>query len=101
MNAAIDTLLSSPRKHKYAVVGTMAELGSTSEEAHRQIGSRLTDHGIQWISVAEPKYGGEDVGSWEDALSFITGEKSQNSDAIILIKGSRIAELDQLADALD
>ena len=26
MNAAIDTLLSSPRKHKYAVVGTMAEL---------------------------------------------------------------------------
>ena len=101
MNAAIDTLLSSPRKHKYAVVGTMAELGSTSEEAHRQIGSRLTDHGIQWISVAEPKYGGEDVGSWKDALSFITGEKSQNSDAIILIKGSRIAELDQLADALD
>ena len=101
MNAAIDTLLSSPRKHKYAVVGTMAELGSTSDEAHRQIGSRLTDHGIQWISVAEPKYGGEDVGSWEDALSFITGEKSQNSDAIILIKGSRIAELDQLADALD
>ena len=101
MNAAIDTLLSSPRKHKYAVVGTMAELGSTSEEAHRQIASKLTEHGIQWISVAEPKYGGEDVGSWEDALSFITGENSQNSDAIILIKGSRIAELDQLVDALD
>ena len=101
MNAAIDTLLSSPRKHKYAVVGTMAELGSASEEAHRQIGSRLTDDGIQWISVAEPKYGGEDVSSWQDALTFIAGEKSQNSDAIILIKGSRIAELDQLADALD
>ncbi|GIS34741.1 MAG: hypothetical protein Ct9H90mP5_11900 [Acidimicrobiaceae bacterium] len=33
MNAAIDTLLSSPRTQKYAVVGTMAELGSISEEA--------------------------------------------------------------------
>ena len=100
MNAAIDTLLSSPRTQKYAVVGTMAELGSISEEAHREIGSRLTDNGIQWISVAEPKYGGEDVSSWEEALAYISGETSQNNDAIILIKGSRIAELDQLADAL-
>jgi len=100
MNAAIDTLLSSSRPHKYAVVGTMAELGRISDEAHREIGSRLTNNGIQWISVAEPKYGGEDVSSWEDALTFITGEKSQNNDAVILIKGSRIAGLDQLADAL-
>ena len=100
MNAAIDTLLSSPRTQKYAVVGTMAELGSISEEAHREIGSRLTDNGIQWISVAEPKYGGEDVSSWEEALVYISGETSQNNDAVILIKGSRIAELDQLADAL-
>tara|TARA_Y100000768_G_scaffold338610_1_gene281410 strand:+ start:906 stop:2216 length:1311 start_codon:yes stop_codon:yes gene_type:complete len=100
MNAAIDTLLSSPRTQKYAVVGTMAELGNISEKAHREIGSRLTDNGIQWISVAEPKYGGEDVKSWKDALTFITDEKSQNNESIILIKGSRIAELDQLADAL-
>ena len=100
MNAAIDTLLSSTRTQKYAVVGTMAELGNITEEAHREIGSRLTDNGIQWISVAEPKYGGENVSSWEEALAFITDETSQNNDAIILIKGSRVAELDQLADAL-
>tara|TARA_B100001113_G_C21111610_1_gene623517 strand:+ start:439 stop:1749 length:1311 start_codon:yes stop_codon:yes gene_type:complete len=100
MNAAIDTLLSSPRTQKYAVVGTMAELGSISEEAHREVASRLTDNGIQWISVAEPKYGGQDVSSWEEALTFITAETSQSKDAIILIKGSRIAELDQLAAAL-
>ena len=28
----------------------------------------MTDDGIQWISVAEPKYGGEDV-VLEDALT--------------------------------
>ena len=32
MNAAIDTLLSSPRTQKYAVVGTMAELGAPAKK---------------------------------------------------------------------
>ena len=100
MNAAIDTLLSSPRPHKYAVIGTMAELGSISAEAHKKIAARLTDNGIRWVSVAETQYGGEVVDSWEDVLPFITGDASQSEDAIILIKGSRIAELDQLANAL-
>ncbi len=100
MNAAIDTLLSSPRPHKYAVIGTMAELGSISAEAHQKIAARLTDNGIRWVSVAETQYGGEVVDSWEDVLPFITGDASQSEDAIILIKGSRIAELDQLANAL-
>jgi UDP-N-acetylmuramoyl-tripeptide--D-alanyl-D-alanine ligase len=101
MNAAIDTILTSPRSRKIAVVGTMAELGIISEEAHRSIGERLSASDINWIAVAESRYGGEVVDTWKEALSSIAENAWRGEDTIILIKGSRIAGLDQLANAME
>ncbi len=41
MKLAIDTLASLPAKRKIAVIGDMLELGSYSEEAHRDIGKQI------------------------------------------------------------
>ena len=100
MNAAIDTIMTSNRPNKIAVVGTMAELGEISQEEHEAIGDRLTKSGISWVSVGEKKYGGTSVETWRDALSFIRNLDLIGEDVVILIKGSRVAGLDQLADAL-
>ena len=100
MNAAIDTIMTSNRPNKIAVVGTMAELGEISQEEHEAIGDRLTKSGISWVSVGEKKYGGASVETWRDALSFIRNQDLIGEDVVILIKGSRVAGLDQLADAL-
>ena len=100
MNAAIDTILSSSRSTKVAVLGTMAELGSISEEAHKAIGERLLSNGINWIAVSEHRYGGDVVDSWKDALPFLNENSWAGEDTVILIKGSRVAELDQLANAM-
>ena len=101
MNAAIDTILTSPRSRKIAVVGTMAELGTITEEAHRSIGERLSANDIHWIAVSESRYGGEVVDTWKEALSSIVENAWRGEDTIILIKGSRIAGLDQLANAME
>ena len=101
MNEAIETLLTSNSPNKVAVVGTMAELGEISQEEHKAIGDRLTESGILWVAVGEKKYGGTSVETWRDALSFIRNQNLIGEDVVILIKGSRVAGLDQLANALN
>jgi UDP-N-acetylmuramoyl-tripeptide--D-alanyl-D-alanine ligase len=102
MEAALRSLAALPAQRHIAVVGVMAELGPTGPEEHRRMATLARDLGIELIAVSAPDYGaGEvEVGTADDAeeAEAVVGELGEG-DAI-LVKGSRVAALEQLASRL-
>jgi UDP-N-acetylmuramoyl-tripeptide--D-alanyl-D-alanine ligase len=82
---------------RIAVLGEMAELGTHSEAAHRDVGALAERLGIRLIAVDAPGYGGEDVPDI-DAAEAALGEVGEG-DAV-LVKASRVAGLERLATRL-
>jgi UDP-N-acetylmuramoyl-tripeptide--D-alanyl-D-alanine ligase len=97
VEAALRALSRIAADRRIAVLGPMAELGPGSAEAHRAVGELARELGIRVVAVGAPDYGAEDVGSVEAALAAI-GPLRQG-DAV-LVKGSRVAGLERLAEAL-
>lgn len=95
--AALESLLALPARRRIAVLGVMAELGDRAVVDHAAIGAQARALGIRLIAVAAPGYGGEDVGSVEAALALLADVG--DGDAV-LVKGSRVAGLEQLAQRL-
>jgi UDP-N-acetylmuramoyl-tripeptide--D-alanyl-D-alanine ligase len=95
--SALEALASLPARRRVAVLGRMAELGPDSADAHRQVAARARELGIEVLSVAAPDYGVEDLADIDEAVERLgpLGE----GDAV-LVKGSRVAGLDQLAAEL-
>ena len=100
MNAAIDTLMSTGVETKIAILGLMAELGDRSVAEHMEIGDRLRNLGVHVISVGVEEYGGLQVSSWKEALEKLDENGLLGENSAVLIKGSRIAGLDKIAEAL-
>jgi len=100
MNAAIDTLMSTGVETKIAILGLMAELGDRSVAEHMEIGDRLRNLGVHVISVGVEEYGGLQVSSWKEALEKLDENSLLGGDSAVLIKGSRVASLDKIAEAL-
>lgn len=94
MAAALRSLAALPARRRIAVLGTMAELGATSDDDHRRVARLAADLGITVLAVREPSYGVDAVDDPAAALGPL-GE----GDAV-LVKGSRVAGLERLADAL-
>ncbi|MGV9859320.1 UDP-N-acetylmuramoyl-tripeptide--D-alanyl-D-alanine ligase [Gordonia sp. NPDC003425] len=99
MSAALTSLAALAGHRRVAVLGTMAELGDDSAEQHAAIAGRARDLGIEVIAVDEPHYGPSarhvpDIDSAVAALADL-GE----GDAV-LVKGSRVAALERVADRL-
>jgi UDP-N-acetylmuramoyl-tripeptide--D-alanyl-D-alanine ligase len=97
MAAALRSLAAVPAARRIAVLGTMAELGPVAEEQHRAVASLAADLGIRVLAVGEPRYGGEQADDLDHALARLgpIGE----GDAV-LVKGSRVAGLERLAETL-
>jgi UDP-N-acetylmuramoyl-tripeptide--D-alanyl-D-alanine ligase len=95
--AALESLAALPARRRVAVLGVMAELGDRSDAEHAAIGEHARELGIRVIAVAAPEYGGEDVASIEEALAALSD--LGDGDAV-LVKGSRIAGLEELAARL-
>jgi UDP-N-acetylmuramoyl-tripeptide--D-alanyl-D-alanine ligase len=95
--AALESLAAVSARRRIAVLGVMAELGDRSEADHAAIGALARDLGIEVIAVDAPAYGARDVATIDDALAALAG--LGDGDAV-LVKGSRVAGLERLADAL-
>lgn len=97
MMGAIDSLVQLKADRKIAVVGYMAELGESEVEAHRAIAERLEAQGVEIVAVGTDLYGHAAVAEPLDARSRLDGLDER---CAVLIKGSRSAGLEALADAL-
>lgn len=97
MNAALDSLDATRAPRRLAILGVMAELGAIHHAAHEAIGQRTSDDGVEVISVGVGQYGGEVVGSAEDAIDLLAESVPLGEDAAVLVKGSRVAGLEVVA----
>lgn len=98
MRAALRALAALPGERRVAVLGTMAELGSHAESAHREIAELAASLGVRVIAVDEPLYCcDETVPDVEAALECLGA--LDEGDAV-LVKGSRVAALERVAEAL-
>ena len=97
MKAAIDTIKQFPGK-KIAVLGSMAELGIESKKMHQEIGDYARKVGIdKLLTIGEDAkhYKGE---NFPDIKSIFNTLNKDQKGSTILIKGSRMMELNKLVD---
>lgn len=98
MSAALRSLAALDARRRVAVLGLMAELGDVSDVRHRELGELATELGIEVITVDCPAYGvGVDVADAESAIAAL-GELTE--DDAVLVKASRSADLQRVADVL-
>lgn len=94
---------------RIAVFGDMLELGSFSEEGHRQVGKKLVELGIDYLFVIGERSrdiarGAKDNGMHEDKIyhfpftaeagTFLQNRMEEND--VILVKGSRGSKMEQI-----
>lgn len=97
MEAALRALAHLDAGRRIAVLGPMAELGAHTAEAHARIAALADEFGVRIVAVAAPEYGAPVVPDIEAARQAL-GELGQ--DDAVLIKGSRVAGLEKLAERL-
>lgn len=97
MEAALRSLALVTAERRIAVLGTMAELGDLADDGHARVGALARELGIEVIAVGDARYGVEPVADIDEALARL--EPLGKGDAVLL-KGSRVAGLERLADLL-
>lgn len=106
MREAIGGLLSYATSPTMLILGDMAELGDASEEEHRQLVQwiesldvdRILLAGPQFHSVCEPS---DRIGVFKGRTELETFLREENPAGYhILLKGSRVMELERLAPLL-
>jgi UDP-N-acetylmuramoyl-tripeptide--D-alanyl-D-alanine ligase len=100
MAAALRSLAQLAAERRVAVLGTMAELGERSAEAHAEVAALAGELGLELIAVAAPDYGpgARHVPDREAALAVLAG--ARGAGTAVLVKASRVAGLERVAAAL-
>jgi UDP-N-acetylmuramoyl-tripeptide--D-alanyl-D-alanine ligase len=107
MRAALNALsaIGGPARRRWAVLGPMAELGTTSDAAHAEVGALAGTLGVQQlVSVGTAAYQagyGKDsmlVPDVAAALDLLRDELLP--DDVVLVKASRSAGLERVAAGL-
>ena len=93
MAAALDALAAMQATRRIAVLGLMAELDDPVA-AHREIASLVARSGIELIAVGTDRYG------VEPSADPITDLGDLGPGDVVLVKASRAAGLDRIADQL-
>ncbi|CAN5634047.1 UDP-N-acetylmuramoyl-tripeptide--D-alanyl-D-alanine ligase [soil metagenome] len=94
MRAALDTLASIPAGRRVAVVGMMAELHDPVP-SHRGIADYASVLGIELVTVGTDLYGPPPTA---DPVAAVTN--GDTTSLAVLVKASRVAQLDRVARAL-
>ncbi|MDQ1539492.1 MAG: UDP-N-acetylmuramoyl-tripeptide--D-alanyl-D-alanine ligase [Actinomycetota bacterium] len=115
MRAALAALaaMGRPDRRTHAVLGPMAELGPQSEEKHRELGTTIASLGVERLVVVGPAAtaiadgaiaAGFDVSSVtvvDDVGGAVKSlEADLRPDDVVLVKASRSADLQRVAEAL-
>lgn len=100
MNAALQALGETGAARRFAVLGTMAEIGDGAADAHRDVHERAVAAGIVVVAVAEPRYGADvSVDDPAAAVAWLRGQALTAGDAV-LVKASRSARLERVVAGL-
>jgi UDP-N-acetylmuramoyl-tripeptide--D-alanyl-D-alanine ligase len=95
MLAALDALAALPvTGRRVAVLGPMAELDDDGPARHRSMAAHARRLGIEVVAVGTDDYGITPTADVEGALATLNG------DDAVLVKGSRVAGLERIAEAL-
>lgn len=102
MRAAVDSLVQVDADIRVAVLGLMAELGDEGPAEHAAVAAEAADAGIEVIAVAAADYGDKarHVADRDAALAVLDELLDGAATPAVLVKGSRVAELERLADQL-
>lgn len=102
MAAALRAIEELPATQRFAVLGTMAELGPEEQACHREVAELADELGIHLISVDQAWYGvaGPDaVATPAEAVDRLRALGLGDGD-VVLVKASRSAGLERVAQAL-
>lgn len=103
MLAALDALTAAPATRRFAVLGTMAELGDDAAAAHEAVAEEAAARGIHLVTVDEPRYGvvePDAVAGPEAAVDQLTAAGLAAGD-VVLVKASRSARLERVVILLN
>jgi UDP-N-acetylmuramoyl-tripeptide--D-alanyl-D-alanine ligase len=114
VRAALKALVAIARgRRSWAVLGQMAELGDDARDAHEQIGRLVVRLGVDRLVVvgeqaAAMHAGAVLEGSWSNESVHVADVEAAvrlladeiRPDDVVLVKGSRVAGLERVADAL-
>lgn len=102
MAAALHAVAELPANRRFAVLGTMAELGPDAAQRHHDIGVLARELEIAVVTVDEPRYGivGDDaVADPAAALARLRALGVGDGD-VVVVKASRSAGLERVVQAL-
>jgi UDP-N-acetylmuramoyl-tripeptide--D-alanyl-D-alanine ligase len=94
MTAALRSLAALPAERRVAVLGVMAELGPISDAEHRAVGELAAELGVEVVAVDVAAYGGTLVSGIDEAAAAVGVVED---GVAVLVKGSRVAGLERLA----
>jgi UDP-N-acetylmuramoyl-tripeptide--D-alanyl-D-alanine ligase len=105
MRAAIDVLASYPAP-RILVVGDMGEVGTQGREFHEEIGAYAQSRGIETVlatgelSRALIASGARHYEQFDDVLAALDKQLGGNSEATVLVKGSRFMKMERVVNHL-
>jgi UDP-N-acetylmuramoyl-tripeptide--D-alanyl-D-alanine ligase len=102
MAAALEALAALPATgRKVAVLGPMAELGDDAPERHVAMAAVARSLGLPVVAVGTPDYGdGDGITRCDDIDAALAALGPLGPDDAVLVKGSRVAGLERLAERL-
>ncbi len=103
MRAALDHLSSLDGGRRVAVLGEMAELGEGAGRYHREVGEHARAHGVDLVvGVGESArdYAPDELVATPDEAAELLAAQLERGD-VVLVKGSRSAGLEAVAEELE
>ncbi|TPW13015.1 MAG: murF [Acidimicrobiaceae bacterium] len=96
MRAALDALVALPAHRRFAVLGVMAEI-TDHEAEHRAIHAYAAERGVEVVAFGTALYG---VTPIDDPVAALAALGAIGDGDAVLVKGSRVAGLERVADSL-
>jgi len=98
--AALRSLAALPADRRIAVLGVMAELGDRHDADHLAMAELCASLGVELIAYNERAYGVESLVSHDAVIDRLDELGADGDHVAVLVKGSRVAGLEALAERL-